>query len=149
MLDINLLLEDRGGNPEAVKESQRRRGDSVEIVDEIISIYKQWVKTQFNSDQKNKEINAVQKEIGKKYKAKEDASELVAKKGQLQKEKDALIAEAKEEETTWKDKLATLGNIVHTSVPTSMNEVSERKRTIAIRSVVSRRGAITNNLVIF
>ncbi|KAI8329057.1 seryl-tRNA synthetase [Chlamydoabsidia padenii] len=122
MLDINLLLEDRGGNPEAVKESQRRRGDSVEIVDEIITIYKQWVKTQFNSDQKNKEINAVQKEIGKKYKAKEDASELVAKKGQLQKEKDALIAEAKEEETTWKDKLATLGNIVHSSVPTSMNE---------------------------
>ncbi|ORZ06011.1 seryl-tRNA synthetase [Absidia repens] len=122
MLDINLLLEDRGGNPEAVKESQRRRGDSVEIVDEIITIYKQWVKTQFNSDQKNKEINAVQKEIGKKYKAKEDASELVAKKSQLQNEKDALLVEAKEEESVWKTKLATLGNIVHTSVPTSMNE---------------------------
>lgn len=145
MLDINLLLEDRGGNPEIVKESQRRRGASVEIVDEIIALYKEWVKSthwlqqtclspcwpgpilsiaQFQSDQKNKEINAIQKEIGKKFKAKEDASELVAKKAQLQKEKEQLQAQSKEEENVWKEKLATIGNIVHASVPASMDEVS-------------------------
>ena len=45
MLDINLLLVDRGGNPETVKESQRRRGAPVEIVDEIIALYKEWVKS--------------------------------------------------------------------------------------------------------
>ncbi|KAI9490592.1 seryl-tRNA synthetase [Zychaea mexicana] len=122
MLDINLLLEDRGGNPEIIKESQRRRGGSVEVVDEIIALYKEWVKTQFLSDQKNKEINAVQKEIGKKFKAKEDASDLLKQKEELQKAKEKLIAEAKEGETSWKDKLATLGNVVHASVPTSMDE---------------------------
>ncbi|KAL0074258.1 seryl-tRNA synthetase [Phycomyces blakesleeanus] len=122
MLDINLLLEDRGGNPDAVKESQRRRGDSVEIVDEIIALYKEWVKIQFQSDQKNKEINAVQKDIGKKFKAKEDATPLVKQKEQLQKDKEALIAQAKESESNWKEKLSTMGNIVHSSVPTSMNE---------------------------
>ncbi|KAI7858051.1 seryl-tRNA synthetase [Circinella umbellata] len=122
MLDINLLLVDRGGNPEVVKESQRRRGGSVEIVDEIIELYKDWVKTQFLSDQKNKEINAVQKEIGKKFKAKEDASELLKQKEELQKAKEKLITEAKEGEASWKAKLGTLGNIVHTSVPTSMDE---------------------------
>ncbi|KAI8139080.1 seryl-tRNA synthetase [Fennellomyces sp. T-0311] len=122
MLDINLLLEDRGGNPETVKESQRRRGGNVEIVDEIIALYKDWVKTQFLSDQKNKEINAVQKEIGKKFKAKEDASPLLKQKEELQKAKEKLIAEAKEGEASWKEKLGTLGNIVHESVPTSMNE---------------------------
>jgi seryl-tRNA synthetase len=42
MLDINLLLEERGGNVEMVKESQKRRGGSVEIVDEIIAEYKEW-----------------------------------------------------------------------------------------------------------
>lgn len=42
MLDINLLLEDRGGNPEAVKESQRRRGAPTEVIDEIIAEYKGW-----------------------------------------------------------------------------------------------------------
>lgn len=42
MLDINLLLEERGGNVEMVKESQKRRGGSVEIIDEIIAEYKEW-----------------------------------------------------------------------------------------------------------
>lgn len=77
---------------------------------------------QFNSDQKNKEINAIQKEIGKKFKAKEDASELLKQKETLQKEKEAFQAQSKEQEAAWKEKLATLGNIVHSSVPTSMDE---------------------------
>ncbi|KAI9277382.1 seryl-tRNA synthetase [Sporodiniella umbellata] len=122
MLDINLLLEDRGGNPEAVKESQRRRGAPTEIVDEIIAEYKAWTSTQFDSDQKNKAMNALQKEIGKKYKAKEDPAELLAEKDGLQKEKEALVAKAKDQETAWKNKLGSLGNIVHASVPTSMDE---------------------------
>ncbi|ORY95218.1 seryl-tRNA synthetase [Syncephalastrum racemosum] len=122
MLDINLLLEDRGGNPEAVRESQRRRGAPVEIVDEIIALYKEWVKVSFQSDQKNKEINAIQKEIGKKFKAKEDASALLEQKAQLQKEKEQFMVESKEQEAVWRQKLGTLGNIVHASVPTSMDE---------------------------
>ena len=44
MIDINLLRVDKGGNPEAVKESQRKRGDSVELIDEIISLDRDWVK---------------------------------------------------------------------------------------------------------
>lgn len=42
MLDINLLIEERGGNPEMVRESERRRGGKVEIIDEIIAEYKEW-----------------------------------------------------------------------------------------------------------
>jgi seryl-tRNA synthetase len=48
---------------------------------------------------------------------------LVAQKTALQQEKDALVAQAKEKETSWKNKLSLLGNIVHSSVPTSMDEV--------------------------
>ncbi|CEP07036.1 hypothetical protein [Parasitella parasitica] len=122
MLDINLLLEERGGNPESVKESEKRRGRKVEIIDEIIAEYKEWTTLQFNSDQKNKEANTIQKEIGKKFKAKEDASELVDKKNALQQEKEKLITQAKDKEISWKNKLNLLGNIVHESVPTSMDE---------------------------
>ena len=43
MLDINLLREDRGGNPELVRESQRRRFASVELVDEVIALDKEWI----------------------------------------------------------------------------------------------------------
>jgi seryl-tRNA synthetase len=87
-----------------------------------LCIYKHANTVQFNSDQKNKETNAIQKEIGKKFKAKEDASELVAKKAALQKEREALVEEAKQKEISWKNKLGSLGNIVHASVPTSMDE---------------------------
>lgn len=42
MLDINLLLEERGGNPDLVRESEKRRGGKVELVDQIIAEYKEW-----------------------------------------------------------------------------------------------------------
>ncbi|KAL1921415.1 uncharacterized protein VTP21DRAFT_11131 [Calcarisporiella thermophila] len=124
MLDINLLLADKGGDPELVRESQRRRGARVELVDEVIEIYKEWVIVRFDLDQINKKMNATQKAIGLKMKAKEDASELVAEKNKLQEEKEALTIKVAEKEEDWKRKLATIGNIVHTSVPTSMDEAN-------------------------
>lgn len=148
MLDIQLLLEDKGGNPEIIRESQRRRGANVEIVDEIIALYKEWTASmyilehpstsnnvleclhltfstvQFDGNKINKQINDLQKEIGKKFKAKEDPAELVAEKEKLTKTKEDLVAKTKEAETAWKTKLGSIGNIVHSSVPTSLNEVS-------------------------
>lgn len=147
MLDIQLLLEDKGGNPELIRESQRRRGANVEIVDEIIALYKEWTTSmyfwhpptrisvlkslhltlwsvQFDGNKINKQINDLQKEIGKKFKAKEDPAELVAEKEKLTKTKDELVAKTKEAETAWKTKLGSIGNVVHSSVPTSLDEVS-------------------------
>lgn len=122
MLDISLFIAEKGGNPNLVRESQRRRGGSVEIVDEIIALYEDWVKTRFNLDGLNRDINAVQKEIATKKKAKEDATELLAKKNEIQAKKDALTVEEKEKESIWKSKLTIIGNLVHDSVPVSMDE---------------------------
>lgn len=44
MLDINLFREDKGNDPERVRESQRRRGASVELIDEVIGLDKEWRK---------------------------------------------------------------------------------------------------------
>ena len=44
MLDINLFREDKGGNPEMIRESQRRRFTDVAIVDEIIQLDQEWRK---------------------------------------------------------------------------------------------------------
>lgn len=41
-LDIALFREDKGGNPDLVRESQRRRYESVELVDEVIQKDKEW-----------------------------------------------------------------------------------------------------------
>lgn len=39
MLDIEDFIEERGGNPEKIRESQRRRNESVELVDEVIALW--------------------------------------------------------------------------------------------------------------
>ena len=39
MLDIVDFIEERGGDPERIRESQGRRGDSIELVDEIIEMW--------------------------------------------------------------------------------------------------------------
>jgi len=44
MLDINIFREEKGHNPEIIRESQRRRGKSVEVVDEVINLDKEWRK---------------------------------------------------------------------------------------------------------
>lgn len=42
MLDINLFREEKGGNPEKIRESQRRRFANVDLVDEVIELDKVW-----------------------------------------------------------------------------------------------------------
>lgn len=39
MLDIKDFVAERGGNPDKVRESQRRRGEPVETVDKVIKQY--------------------------------------------------------------------------------------------------------------
>ena len=42
MLDILSFIEEKGGNPELIRESQRRRHAPVEAVDQVISLYDGW-----------------------------------------------------------------------------------------------------------
>ena len=55
-------------------------------------------------------------------KNKEDASTLITEKESLNSEKERLTALEREKEETLKVKTATIGNIVHKSVPTSLDE---------------------------
>lgn len=86
-LDITQFIDSKGGNAEEIRESQRKRGHSVELVDEIIQMYADWVKSmsyssklswiyidsvgvsvEFETNGLSKQVNAVQKEIGAKKK---------------------------------------------------------------------------------
>lgn len=42
MLDIVLFREDQGGNPNLVRESQRRRFKDVKVVDTVIELDTKW-----------------------------------------------------------------------------------------------------------
>ena len=96
-IDINLLRPEKGGNPEAVKASQRKRGGdkAVALVDEVMTLDKEWISgatlpwhpgltsgwvesddsssmqtARFEADEINKEINAIGKQIAPLAKAK-------------------------------------------------------------------------------
>jgi seryl-tRNA synthetase len=45
-LDILSFIDNKGGNAEEIRESQRKRGHDVEIVDQVIAMYAEWVKSQ-------------------------------------------------------------------------------------------------------
>ncbi|CUS21595.1 LAQU0S03e06194g1_1 [Lachancea quebecensis] len=122
MLDITQFIEEKGGNPELIRQSQKARHASVEIVDEIIADYKEWVKTRFQLDEINKQQNKVQKEIGLKFKNKEDPKELLAEKDRIAAEKKKLSELEQKQDNDLKQKVFQVGNIVHPSVVVSNDE---------------------------
>ena len=69
------------------------------------------------------QFNALTKEIGKRKKAGEDATDLLAQTATLKAERAAAEAIAAAAEASRGAELAAIGNIVHASVPTSSDEV--------------------------
>ncbi|KAI0031522.1 serine-tRNA ligase [Vararia minispora EC-137] len=121
-LDVLHFIDAKGGNSNEIRESQKKRGHSVEIVDEVVQMYADWVKMDFDVSNLNKEINAVQKQIGTKKKAKESADELVTQKKALDAQVEAKRKEAREFEASMRRKASLVGNIIAKSVPVSMDE---------------------------
>ncbi|XP_071530768.1 probable serine--tRNA ligase, cytoplasmic isoform X2 [Panulirus ornatus] len=71
MLDIVLFRVDQGGNPEIVRESQRRRYKDVAAVDAVIELDTKWRSARHKGDLLNRMVNTISKTIGEKKKAKE------------------------------------------------------------------------------
>ena len=46
-LDVTDFITEKGGNPELIKESQRKRFAPVEVVDEVIALYEDHRKSQY------------------------------------------------------------------------------------------------------
>ncbi|KAL2197568.1 hypothetical protein P885DRAFT_68694 [Corynascus similis CBS 632.67] len=113
MLDVNDFIAERGGNPEKIRESQRKRFAPVEVVDEVIAMWEDHRKTAYAATQLNAKIN--------ENTITSMASMLICL-ADIEKEKKELLASAAEKEKALKAKVKTIGNIVHESVPVSNNE---------------------------
>lgn len=74
MIDINLLREYKGGNPEYIKESQLKRFADVSLVDKIIEEDNTWKKTEKEINYFKKMINVISKEISMRMKHKSEES---------------------------------------------------------------------------
>lgn len=150
MLDVFDFIVEKGGDPKKIKESQRRRYAPEEAVDEVIALYEDHRKTQYAATQINTKINEVQKQIGQKKKAKENADDLMKQKTDFEKEKKGLVDSAAEKEVALKKKIGTIGNIVHESVPTNNDEDhNELQRTWAPEGVmVEKRDVLSHHEVL-
>jgi seryl-tRNA synthetase len=121
-LDVTSFIDNKGGNSEEIRESQRKRGHSVEVVDEVIQMYQDWVKLDFEANGLSKQSNALQKQIGLKKKAKENADDLLAEKKGVDAQIDAKRKETRDSETALRQKAGTIGNLVNKDVPVSKTE---------------------------
>ena len=111
MLDIQFIRE----HPEVVKESQRKRGESVELVDEVL----RSDEVRRSSIKKFEEARAQQKEIGKQV-AKAPADEkaaLIAKTKELSEQVSAYKADADSANEEYTTAMWKLSNIVEPEAP--------------------------------
>lgn len=128
MLDINDFVKERDGDPEKIRESQRRRHAPVEAVDDIIALFEDHKTTQYDAATKmGAEINKVKKAMGENKKKKGDPEEfkaLMAQKDELEKEKKVKEEQAEQKYIALMKKAKTIGNYVHDSVPVSDDEAN-------------------------
>lgn len=121
-MDINLFRADKGGNPDLVRESQRRRGAPVEVVDKVIALDEEWRKLRFAANNVNKQMNDISQQISDRKKAQEDFKDLVEKSKQMKQEKEDLKKAEAAKLAERDEVLNSIGNLVHASVPVSLDE---------------------------
>lgn len=137
MLDINLFREDRGGNPELVRESQRRRFKDTTLVDKVLELDSQWRTVRYELDNISKTrngLNAELKEIKMKGRKPETSIDPDGTKEAKIKEKKAAMAAREIEckdlvvqvENNRDSVLKRIGNLIHESVPVFEEEEDNR-----------------------
>lgn len=67
-IDYKLMLKEKGGDPDMVRASEKKRGRDGSNVDKFIEVYEVWRKAIFERDEVKGKINAINKDIGKKMK---------------------------------------------------------------------------------
>lgn len=119
MIDIKLIRE----NPELVKESQKKRGLSVDDVDKILGADEKWRGLKAEVDELRSKRNRISEEINKSKKEGRKIDDLLKEAKnipQLLEEKERLMDESKHVRDSL---LLNIPNIIDKSVPTGTNKV--------------------------
>lgn len=124
MLDINLFREEKGHNPEIIRESQRRRFANVELVDEVIKLDKEWRQRQFELESLRKDFNKINKQVAQLRLSGGDATEMIKNTESTRNSITEKDAEVKEALKLLNSRLEIIGNLIHDSVPISNDEAN-------------------------
>lgn len=71
VLELDLFRADKGGNPDKIRENQKKRFKDVALVDTVVERDTTWRQLRHKADNLNKLKNLCSKEIGEKMKKKE------------------------------------------------------------------------------
>ncbi|KAL0222253.1 hypothetical protein RCL1_002107 [Eukaryota sp. TZLM3-RCL] len=126
MLDIWLFRDDKGGNSELIRESQRKRFADVTLVDQVIAKDLEWRQSVVRREKLRGQLNKVSKEIGKLRKAGADDSELRESTIEIKKEIDVIDSREAALLEERDDILKRIGNLVEPHVHVSQNEEVNR-----------------------
>lgn len=86
-IEVNLLREYKGGDPERFRDFQRKRFRPVEWVDDVLALDEKWRLAVGKKQDINKAINKLQKDvISKKMKAKQPCDVEIAQVSAMKKE---------------------------------------------------------------
>lgn len=142
VLGIKLFRNEEG--IKILKESQRRRFASIEIIDEIVKLDKQLRDLRYQNMNIRTEIKKNQREISEQMRKDKnnDISVLLNKKQELEKELEIVIQTETTVEDTLNTQLNNIGNLVHDLVPVYNDEKDNLTiKTYAIDNQIS----LTNN----
>lgn len=149
VLDLVLFRADQGGDPDKIRELQKKRFKDVAHVDKVVELDTKWRKLRFQADNWNKRRNICSREIGAKMKKKEPVGDDDTLPDDITSKLDSLTAEdlqpltvkqikkvqslmdeangkctveMKECKTERHRHLVMIGNVLHPSVPVSNDE---------------------------
>lgn len=137
MLDINIFREDRGGNPELVRESQRRRFKDVTLVDKVIEQDAEWRKVRYELDCISRKRNELNAKLGQIMKSRRNPETNLDPDGSKQKQLKEEKAQLAETEPKLREALVAveaqrdaylkmIGNLIHHTVPVEQDEEHNR-----------------------
>jgi seryl-tRNA synthetase len=86
-IDINLLRKEKGGDPDKVRDSEKKRfAEGEDLVSAVIELDEQWRKANYSMETARFEFGKINKEIGdrkKKSKGSDKCEDLIAKTGEI------------------------------------------------------------------
>lgn len=118
MLDIEVFRD----SPERVRDSQKRRGEDPEKVDEVVELDEEWREKLQKLESLQQERNEVGDEIAELKQEGEDASEKIRRMQEVKEKISQLEDEVDEIKEERDDKRYQIGNLLHESVPEGEDE---------------------------
>ena len=128
-IDINLIRECKGGEPQDIIESEKKRFKDIKYIDDLIELDKEWRKEKYKLDSIRYEYNTLNTEIGNKKKiskGKDTCEQEISKIKKIEEDINKQLAIVTQLANKLDELLKRIGNVVHESVPVSNDEKNNK-----------------------